>query len=221
MKYHVEFDVDLRRNPFKGLYIVLEGIDGAGKTTQAVSLKEYFERQGREVVLTKEPTREGLIGELINRILQNEAKIPRVALQYLFAADRQVHLKEVVIPALKKGKVVISDRCFWSSIAYGLADIEDYNQKDLKLAALSILSMYHQFIVPDFTFYLNISVEEALKRLSNKKGKEIYEEKDQLKKISEGYKLLFGEFPKEIAVLDGEKSLSEVTKEILQKIQNS
>ena len=56
MKYHIEFDLDFKRNPYKGLYIAIEGIDGSGKTTQVGKLAEYFEKQGREVLKTHEPT---------------------------------------------------------------------------------------------------------------------------------------------------------------------
>ena len=70
MKYHIDFDLDFRRNPYKGLYIAIEGIDGSGKTTQVKKIKEYFEHRGKTVFLTKEPSDEGEIGILIRKILQ-------------------------------------------------------------------------------------------------------------------------------------------------------
>lgn len=222
MSYKVNFDLELKKNEYGGLYIAFEGIDGSGKTTQLDYLYQYFEDQGKDVVKVKEPTREGPIGELIHKVLQKKIIVPRVAFQYLLAADRQVQLETTIIPALKEGKIVISDRCFWSSIPYGLADVSGYNSKDVKLVALSILSMYHQFVKPDFVFYLDISVDVAVKRLSQTdKTQEIYEKKSELGKIYKGYQLLLEEFGKEIIVVDGTKEVGKITESIINNIKKS
>ena len=224
MKYHVEFDVELRKNPYKGLYIALEGVDGRGKTTQLTRLHAYFKRDGREVVGTREPRKqEGVIGDLIQKILQGKTKIPPVAFQYLFTADREMHHAELVIPALKAGKVVVTDRCFWSAIPYGLLDKKsdlDENTVEYMLAAQGILSMYHQFVVPDYTFYLDIPLDVAMKRiLAEGETNEIYEERDKLEKVIKGYKWLLKEFEKEFVVIDGQKGVEEVTGEIVASIK--
>ncbi len=224
MKYHIEFDVDFLRNHYDGVYVVLEGIDGSGKTTQVERLTEYFKKQGREVVKTREPRKsEGLIGELVQKILHGETKIPPVAFQYLFSADREMHHVELVIPSLKAGKVVISDRGFWSAIPYGLLDRKselDANTMEYMLAAQSILSMYHQFTAPDFTFYLDIPLETAMERLSKKsEEKEIYEEKGKLKKIVNGYQWPLREFPEEFTVIEGTRGVGEITEEIINCIK--
>src|SRR3989338_1520735 len=116
MRYHLEFDIDLRRNEEKGLYIALEGIDGSGKTTQAQKLKKYFESKGKDVVTTREPRKEGVIGELVHQILLGDRKFSPKAFQYLFTTDRVLNQEEIVLPALDRGAVVISDRTFWSGI---------------------------------------------------------------------------------------------------------
>src|ERR1041385_3613736 len=110
MRYHVEFDLELKKNPYPGKYIALEGIEGSGKTLQTELLAKELQNKGLPVLITKEPTREGPIGELVHKILLSEVKVDPGAIQYLFAADRSVHQEEVVIPALKEGKFVISDR---------------------------------------------------------------------------------------------------------------
>ena len=124
------------------------------------------------------------LGDLIQKILQGKTKIPPVAFQYLFAADREMHHAELVIPALKAGKVVVTDRCFWSAIPYGLLDRKsdvDEGSIDYMLAAQGILSMYHSFVVPDYTFYLDIPLDVAMERISSEGGvSEIYEEKEKL-----------------------------------------
>jgi len=216
MKYHIAFDLDLRRNPYRGLYIALEGVDGSGKTTQAEALTRYFEGIGKTVVQTREPRKAGLIGDLVQKILTGEQKIPPVALQYLFSTDRVINHEEVIIPSLKAGHVVISDRSFWSAVVYGILDRSkgayDKRLTNMLLITQSILSMYHQFTVPDFTFYLHISLQTALSRIAGKDDvKEIYEDKGKLAKIIEGYNFLQERFSGEITPVSGERSVAEVT----------
>ncbi|HSW48494.1 MAG TPA: dTMP kinase [Candidatus Saccharimonadales bacterium] len=223
MKYHLELDIDFRRNPYKGQYIVLEGIDGSGKTTQIERLYEYFVNLGKEVVKTREPRKdEGLIGELIQKILNGKTKVPSVAIQYLFSADRGMHHAELIEPALKAGKIVISDRCFWSAVPYGVLDLEeDFTDNTAKYILVSqcILSMYHQFIVPDTTIYLDIPVKRAMERLDNQEhAKEIYEEEKKIEKAKQGYDWLLKEFPEEFKKINGAKPVEEVTTEILSAI---
>lgn len=223
MKYHLELDIAFRRNPYKGKYIVLEGIDGSGKTTQIERLYDYFASLGREVVKTREPRKdEGLIGELIQKILNGKTKVPSVAIQYLFSADRGMHHEELILPALKAGKVVISDRCFWSAVPYGVLDLEeDFNDNSAKyiLVSQSILSMYHQFTAPDLTFYLDIPVGRAMDRLGKKPHeKEIYEEEKKIIKAKQGYDWLLKNFPQEFTIINGMKSVEEVTEDILSAI---
>lgn len=226
MKYHVELDIDLKRNPYKGVYIAMEGIDGSGKTTQVEELTRYFKSKGKEVVATREPRKKGLIGDIVQKILTGKIKVSSVALQYLFSTDRVLHHEELVIPALKAGKIVITDRCFWSAIVYGILDRTggkyDYKSADFLLIAHSILSMYHQFMVPDYTFFLDISLKTALSRVSQKKGKrEIYEKEEKISKVKKGYEWLVSRFNKEIIVIDGEESVEKVTKAIVGRIMNN
>lgn len=220
MKYHIEFDIDFKRNESEGLYIALEGIDGSGKTTQIDALYQYFTALGREVVRTREPRKDdGLIGELIQKILLGKTKIPPVAFQYLFSADREMHHEELILPSLKAGKVVLSDRCFWSSIPYGIMDRGgelSENTAEYMLVAQSILSMYHQFTVPDVTIYLDLPLTTAMKRIHEEGStKEIYEEKAVLEKTIKGYDWLLKKFPDEFKVIDATKSVEEVTEKII------
>lgn len=221
--YHIEFDLELRRNPHKGLYIAIEGIDGSGKTTQVEKLVEYFKSQGKVVLQTREPRKEGIIGDIVQKVLTGQQKMPSVALQYLFSTDRVLHHEDVILPALKAGKIVVSDRCFWSAIVYGILDRTggsyDYKEANLILIAHSILSMYHQFIVPDHTFYLKIALETALSRIAQKSDiKEIYEDKEKLRKVIEGYEWLSKEFKEAFTTINGELPVEKVTKEIISKI---
>jgi dTMP kinase len=223
MKYHVEFDIEFKRNPYKGLYIAIEGTDGSGKTTQINALYNYFKSQGREVLKTREPRKkDGIIAKLVQKILLGKVKVPSVSLQYLFSADRQMNHVENILPALKAGKVVISDRCFWSAVAYGILDRgldTDVKDSAQMLVSQSILSMYHQYTIPDITFYLDVPVKTAVKRVKRGDGlKEIYEDKKKLEKTLEVYHWLLKQFPKEFYKIDATKPVGEVTTEILSVI---
>ncbi len=217
--YAVNFDIELKKNPYPGLYIALEGIDGSGKTTQVEKLAEHFKSQGKEVLITHEPRRDGAMGPLVNSVLKGEVKIPTVAIQYLFAAQRAAFMEEVVEPSLKEGKVVITDRCFWSSIPYGLLDKYESEKKEdanQLMAALSILSMYHEFIAPDISVLLDVSVETASKRLGELGRKaELYEKAEKLTKIKNGYAFLLENFPDVLVQISGEGSEQEVSERIL------
>lgn len=228
MKYHLNLDIDLRRNPYKGKYFVIEGIDGSGKTTQTNLLCKYLEKSKIPHVCTAEPRKkEGAVGAIIQKFLKAKVKIPPVAFQYLFSAERSIHHTELIIPSLKSGKWVVSDRSFWSAIPYGIMDKmmgegrKDYNFDDVKilLVAQSILSMYHQFLVPNITFYLDISVDTAMQRIEKKQQKEIYEKKEKLDKIVKGYKWLVKEFPGEFVVIDGERSVEKVRDDIIARLK--
>ncbi len=227
MTYHIDLDIDFQRNNFGGLYIALEGIDGSGKSTQVSRLQQYFADQKKEVVITSEPQHGSMIEKMIRGALQSKIHIPPVALQYLYSADRVINQESVVKPALISGKSIISHRVFWSAIPYGVMDkiienkngIYDFNQSSQIIIAQGILSMYHQFVVPDITFYLNVSVDAAMERLSHMdKTKELYERRDKLEKIREGYAMLIRMFPKEFVIINGEKSEEEVTESIIQNI---
>src|SRR6185369_1440059 len=225
MKYHVAFDIEFKRNTSEGLYVALEGIDGSGKTTQIDKLYEYFTALGREVVKTREPRKdEGLIGELIQKILLGKTKIPPVAFQYLFSADREIHHEELILPSLAAGKVVFSDRCFWSAIPYGIMDRGgnlDENTAEYMLVAQSILSLYHQFTVPDYTIYLNTPLDIAMKRLEKDNDtKEIYEDKKILEKTIKGYDWLLQKFPDEFTIIDATAPVDDVKVEIISALSH-
>lgn len=224
MKYHLEFDTELQRNSYGGLYIAFEGIDGSGKTSQIERLKEYFEAQGKSVVTTREPRKEvGLIAEINKKILEGEMVIPRSAFQYLFTADRIIHLEELVIPSLQEGKVVITDRCFWSAIPYGAIDVNktfDAKKAESLLVAQGVLAHHYQVIVPDITLYFDISVETSLTRMgAMTKTKELYEEKDTLLQVLAGYKWLRETFTDEFTMINAEQPLEEVTQNMVQMVE--
>lgn len=233
MKLNVSFDLPLKRNHYKGLYIAIEGIDGSGKSTQLHALKAYFEKKGAAVELTSEPKSELITGALIRKILSAEIKIPSNAWQYLYSADRVINHEKFIEPALKNGTTVISHRSFWSVLPYGIMDrfgyltasrtgnIFDDSVANTLLVSQGILSHYHQFIAPDITIYLQLSVDEAVKRLAGmRKQKDVYEKKEKLQKIAKGYDWLIKKFPEEFIVIDSDRPVSKVTSDIIARINN-
>ena len=223
--YHVEFDLDFKRNPHKGLYIALEGLDGAGKTVQADRLLQYFQKAGKDAMVVVEPRRTGLIGRVVNEVLQKRVKIPSVSLQYLINADRIADVHDLVMPSLKKGTMLISHRCFWSSVPYGILDITggkgNFEAGNTIIVAQSILSMYYQITIPDITFYLDIPPKVAIKRLEKMGMRlEYYEKMDKLEKVKMGYEWMINKFPDEFVVINGDRDPEEITKDLVKYIEN-
>lgn len=221
MNYKINFELDFKRNIYPGKFVVIEGIDGSGKTTQVHSLVEELSKT-ESVFATKNPTSRP-IGKFIRDVLIEKIKVPPVSIQYLFTADRQMQ-QEDIVAHLKAGKTVISDRYFWSAIAYGMVDKADASKEsaDQLLVAQSLLSHYHQFLLPDLTIFLNVSVDAALERINHIQGhiKEIYEEKEKLEKISQAYEWINKQFPSEISLIDGSKSEKEVSDAVLSLVKS-
>jgi len=158
-------------------FIVIEGIDGCGKGTQARLLFEHLKGLGKDVVLTAEPTK-GPLGKLIREHLQ-EPFLDDEALALLFAADRIEHLERVVRPALDSDKIVISDRYVYSSIAY-------QGQK-VDLEWVGEVNKYADR--PDLAILLDISTQLAQRRMKERGDEMEYFEEDS--DFQEGVKKSF------------------------------
>ena len=191
-------------NSYKGFFIVFEGLDGSGQTTQANLLRNFLEKKGFGVLLTKEPTLETKEGKEIKKVLEKKIKKSPLSLQKLFAKDREKHLKRTVEPALRKGKIVISDRYLFSSLAYGSLNVSLKKLKELN----------KNFLLPDLVFFLNVKADDCLKRIK-KRGEKIhlFEEKEKLRKVYQNYQLILKNF-KNVYFINGEKSKREVFREI-------
>jgi dTMP kinase len=170
-------------SPAAGRFIVLEGLDGAGTTTQSARLVEALRARGKIVVATREPT-DGPVGRLLRASLRGEPEAPEVrALPWLFAADRADHLYREIEPALATGAWVVSDRYIPSSLAY----------QSMTLPFDRVFSLNAEFRVPDLTVFLSIPVDTALERLGNRSQRDIYEVREQLEPIAAQYERVFAE----------------------------
>ncbi len=183
----------------EGKFIVFEGIDGAGLSTQSLRLREHLASKGLKTVLTKEQT-DSLIGGLIKSCLRKEWITDALTLQLLFAADRQHHLKTEIEPALKEGRHVICDRYVLSTLAYGGLEIGMDFPKEIN----------SKFRGPDMVFILDVSPEVSIERISgNRQHIELFEQKELLEKVRKNYLSLKHYYPN-THVIDGDRRIEEV-----------
>lgn len=186
-----------------GTFIVFEGPDGSGQSTQAKLLAEYLKKQGKEVVLSKEPT-EGRFGVQIRKVLRGESKLGARELQELFVEDRKEHLESLILPALARGAVVVSDRYFFSTIAFGSLECDFEWLRDLN----------KEFPLPDLTFVLKVSPDVCLARIEERGGeKELFEAKEKLVRVNEAYQKL-ARLYKNVLCIDGEQPIEKVFADI-------
>jgi len=202
----------MKKNKYPGKFIVFEGLDGAGKSTQAGILNNYLANAGKSSYLTSEPS-QFLAGGIVRSRLLDEWQSSPECLQLLFAADRDQHLEKEIVPRLKTGITAIVDRYFMSSVAYGVVDC-DFDW----LAQLN-----RNFLIPDLTIYLDVSPSVCVERIAaNGKSIELFEKKDILEKVAANYAKAIGVFQKEmkIAAIDAGRSRDEVFGDIKNLIDN-
>jgi dTMP kinase len=187
------------------MFIVLEGVDGCGKTTQAKLLKKWLEKKGYEVLLTAEPTM-SKIGKFIREVLSGASEVDPKTLALLFTADRYEHLRNEVEPALSEGKVVISERYYHSTITYQEAQGVERNW---------LLEMNKFARKPDITIFLDIDPKLGAKRT---KTQEIFEKEDFLERVRENYL----KFNQEVMKINAqEASIEEVFFQIKEVVNSS
>ena len=198
------------KNKYPGKFIAIEGIDGSGATTQALKLKEYLEEKNMPFWLTQEPT-DGIIGSISKSHLSGTAKITdHIGLQLLFAADRANHLDQEIIPRLKQGEIVITDRYFLSSVAYGSLNIGDENW---------LYQINDQFLLPDLTILIKVSAKVGIDRISETRLKfSMFEQEEKMKKVWDNYEKISKKYPN-IVIIDGEKSEEDVFRDIRAAIE--
>ncbi len=146
----------------RGLLIAIEGIDGAGKTTQVELLRMALERAGRSVIASKEPTN-GPWGTLLRRSAQTGRLSPEEELE-MFIRDRTEHVEQLIRPHLETGDIVILDRYFYSTIAYQGARGADTEAVRERMHAL--------FPIPDAVFILDIDPAAGIHRIAHNRGEE-------------------------------------------------
>lgn len=194
----------------KGLFITFEGADGCGKTTQMNLLAEYLKKQGREVVLTREPGGKGL-GEKIREILLNyDGEVSDRCESFLFLADRAQNIDTIVNPAVDAGKIVLCDRHTDSSVAY-----QGYG-RGLDIERINMLNnLATNGKKPDITFVFDIDTETSMKRVGKEKDRMESAGFEFHIKVRNGYLEIAKKEPERIKVIDASKSIEEIHQEVL------
>jgi len=196
------------------MFIVIEGIDGAGGTTQTNLLKKFLEEKNFEVELIKYPDYSNPIGKLIDEFLNKKFDFSPETQFGLYALD-MVKDREKILESLKEGKIVLADRYIHSTLAYQCMAKEFPLEKGLKFVEIFELPK------PDLVILLDIKAETSIRRKFREKNELDRHEADRefLERVREGYLKLAEEkiFAKEWIIVDGEKSIEKVAEEI-QKI---
>ena len=191
-------------------FIVFEGIDGAGKTTQAKLLAEKIKEMGRSAELTAEPTTLES-GKALRRVLSGEEKKSNCEIATMFTLDRIAHNvhPEIGINALiDKGVDVISDRYYYSSLAYQGSTTSYPWVKSLNLDCPEIRR-------PDLCIFLDLTPEQSLERISRGRDKlEIFENLETLTRVRESFFSVFTDLDDNIAIIDAYRSPEEIAEDI-------
>lgn len=196
---------------FVGKYVALEGGDGSGKSTVAEALARAIEERGGDSIVVREPGGTP-VGEAIRGLLLDSETLDDWAEALLFAAQRAELAREVISPALASGKWVVSDRTYYSSMAYqgharglGIEKVREINELGL------------DGVLPDYVFVLDVDSETALSRQhrADRIGREGVEFQER---VRDGYQLLAEDDPTRVTILDGSLSVEDLAAMILDRI---
>lgn len=201
----------------KGIFITFEGTEGSGKTTIIENIERDLRDKGYLVVKTREPGG-SKISEEIRAIILNVKNVEMDAITeaLLYAASRRQHLKEVVIPYLDKGYIVLCDRYVDSSLAYqgyargiGIEEVYQINQ------------FATENLMPDLTLYIDVSPEIGLKRVQKRSDKQDRLDLESMQfhqNVYDGYQILAKKFSDRIKVISGKEELSNVYENVKNEI---
>ncbi len=201
-----------------GKFIVFEGIDGSGTTTQAELLKNYLLDNNHDAITTTEPS-SGPIGNLIREGFKKrvnfveEEKLFDEQMAYLFAADRHDHIYNEVdgIKTLNtKGITTISTRYFFSSLVYHVNNDEEYN---------FVKQLNKKFPLPDLTIYIDNPIEVSLKRIALRAHRDTYENEKKLIKVKQNYEKVFLEYNKNLLIIDGADTIENIHQKIITRVK--
>ncbi len=196
----------------RGKFIVFEGIDGSGKSTQAKLLEEYLISRGEKCIFTLEPTY-NRIGDFLHKILSGDEKADPRVIAALFAADRLEHVlnaSDGIMKHLADGSFVICDRYYLSSFAYQGTEVP------LEWV-IALNSECRKVLKPDLTIFVDTAPEVSLKRIQDgRESFEIYENLSRLTSVRENYLSLIERFKNEenILSLDGCRDRDEIFEDI-------
>lgn len=202
-----------------GIFISLEGPDGAGKTTVLQAILPELEKLAGQVVATREPGGVRVAEEIRQVILNPEnTEIDAKTEMLLFAAARRVHLQSKVLPALKAGKMVLADRFIDSSVAY-----QGFG-RELGLAPVAWINEFAtDGLKPDLTLYFDIDTDVALERIMQNRADEVnrldLERAEMHRKVRQGYLEIVAAEPERFVTIDASQTLDKVIADTLVAIK--
>ncbi len=199
----------------KGLFITFEGADGSGKTTQLNLVKDFLEKEGYDVVVTREPGALELGQKIRNILLHYEGVVADRCEMFLFLADRAQHVDTFIKPSIQDGKVVLCDRYIDSTVAYqGYGREQDIQLlKDLNNIAVNSLK-------PDLTLLFDVSTETAQQRVGREKDRLESSGLDFHRRVRNGYLELQKEEPNRIKLINANNSIENVYEQTKNTIIN-
>jgi dTMP kinase len=192
-----------------GRLIALEGIDGTGKSTQIALLADVLRQDGLEVVLTREPT-DGVYGQQIRRLYQARDSVSRQDELDLFLADRKEHVARLIAPALEQGKVVVTDRYYFSTAAY---------QGVVGFDPETIIRQNELFApVPDLVILLELSPDQAVMRIQRYRQDLLnhFEQEESLRQVAQVFKSLDRDYIKRV---DGSQEIGVIHSQIIAHVK--
>lgn len=201
----------------KGKFIVFEGIDGSGKTTQIKKVSRRLKASGLKVYSTFEPT-DGPIGSLIRKMLAGKVSTDQRTIASLFAADRTDHLVNKVSGIRHKvdqGEIVLCDRYYFSSYAYHA----QYIDMEWVIHANSLNA---EILRPDMTIFIDVDPDICFERIKNSRSNfEMYEKIDIMKKVRANYFKAFDVLSslEKIVIIDGNSSMEMLEDAILNEVK--
>ena len=203
----------------KGTFIVFEGIDGSGKSTQIKRLAEKLNITNREVYQTFEPS-DGSVGTMVRQMLKGKLEVDQRTIALLFAADRTDHLvnkKNGILRKVQDGQIVLCDRYYFSSYAYH----SQYVDMDW---VIKINSINADILKPDLHIFIDVDPEHCFKRLEIRQNDfELYEKIEVLKKVRELYFKIFDKLAKSehVVIIDGNGDEDMVEKRIFKEVSQN
>lgn len=202
-----------------GLFITFEGGEGSGKTTIAKLMKDYLEKEGYQVTLTREPGGVDIAEKIRDVIVDvNNTSMDKKTEALLYAASRRQHLVEKVLPVLEQDGIVICDRFIDSSLVYqGIA-------RGIGIDEVYEMNMFAtENILPKRTIFFDIKPEQGLQRVYSNKDREVnrldLESLDFHQKVYDGYLTICEKYTDRIVKIDASLDIDSVFKQVLEKIK--
>jgi dTMP kinase len=198
------------------MFISFEGTEGVGKTTLIRKIHQYFEQQGKEVVLTREPGGTPLAEQIRSLLLavNHEEQMSHDTELLLIYAARAQHLQQVILPALEAGKIVLSDRFTDASFAYQCSG------RGLSQEKLQLLNQTFVARMPNITFWLDAPIELGMTRARERGALDRFEQEKLsfFAKVRAGYETLWQTAPERVKRLDATQNADVVFEEALQHL---